>query len=70
MKVLEGRRNVFLMGDTIGDASMVDGMVDIGAVIKVGFLYDHVSIMCYIKRLLSIVIFLILFHKFYVKCFP
>nr|XP_034177925.1 7-methylguanosine phosphate-specific 5'-nucleotidase [Osmia lignaria] len=43
LKVLEGRRNVFLMGDTTGDASMVDGMGDIGAVIKVGFLYDHIE---------------------------
>lgn len=44
-KVLEGRKNVFLMGDTIGDASMVDGMVNTRAVLKIGFLYDNVSTM-------------------------
>ncbi|CAL7950881.1 unnamed protein product [Xylocopa violacea] len=42
-KVLEGRKNVLLMGDTIGDASMVDGMVDTCAVLKIGFLYDNVE---------------------------
>ncbi|KOX75972.1 hypothetical protein WN51_12402 [Melipona quadrifasciata] len=31
------------MGDTIGDASMVDGMMnDTCAVLKIGFLYDNV----------------------------
>nr|XP_033322575.1 7-methylguanosine phosphate-specific 5'-nucleotidase-like [Megalopta genalis] len=43
-KILESRRNVLLMGDSLGDASMIDGMKDIGAVLKIGFLYDHVSI--------------------------
>ncbi|XP_043582860.1 7-methylguanosine phosphate-specific 5'-nucleotidase [Bombus pyrosoma] len=42
-KVLEGRKNVFLMGDTIGDASMVDGMVNTCAVLKIGFLYDNIE---------------------------
>ncbi|XP_003705181.1 cytosolic 5'-nucleotidase IIIB isoform X1 [Megachile rotundata] len=42
-KFLEGRRNVFLMGDTTGDASMVDGIEDLGAVLKVGFLYDNIE---------------------------
>ncbi|XP_076382262.1 cytosolic 5'-nucleotidase IIIB [Megalopta genalis] len=42
-KVLERRRNVLLMGDSLGDASMVDGMKDVGAVLKIGFLYDHVD---------------------------
>ncbi|XP_031831383.1 cytosolic 5'-nucleotidase IIIB isoform X2 [Nomia melanderi] len=42
-KVLERRKNVFLMGDTLGDASMVDGMTDTCAVLKIGFLYDHVE---------------------------
>lgn len=32
------------MGDTIGDASMVDGMMNTCAVLKIGFLYDNVSI--------------------------
>ncbi|XP_015433371.1 PREDICTED: 7-methylguanosine phosphate-specific 5'-nucleotidase isoform X2 [Dufourea novaeangliae] len=42
-KVLDGRKNVLLMGDTIGDALMVDGMTDTCAVLKIGFLYDHVD---------------------------
>ncbi|XP_076235130.1 cytosolic 5'-nucleotidase IIIB [Calliopsis andreniformis] len=42
-KILEGRKNVLLMGDTTGDASMVDGMVDTDAVLKIGFLYDNVE---------------------------
>ncbi|XP_047371177.1 7-methylguanosine phosphate-specific 5'-nucleotidase isoform X1 [Vespa velutina] len=39
-KVIEGRRHVLLMGDTTGDASMVNGMDDTIAVLKIGFLYD------------------------------
>lgn len=39
-KVIEGRRHVLLMGDTTGDANMVDGMDDTVAVLKIGFLYD------------------------------
>ncbi|XP_017891361.1 7-methylguanosine phosphate-specific 5'-nucleotidase isoform X3 [Ceratina calcarata] len=42
-KVLERRKNVLLMGDTTGDASMVDGMVNANAVLKIGFLYDNVE---------------------------
>lgn len=40
-KLLDRRRNVLLMGDTTGDASMVDGMVNTRAVLKIGFLYDN-----------------------------
>lgn len=43
-KILEKRKNVLLLGDTTGDASMVDGMVDTNAVLKIGFLYDNVSV--------------------------
>lgn len=42
-KVLDGRKNVLLMGDTTGDASMVAGTIDACAVLKIGFLYDNVS---------------------------
>lgn len=52
LKVLEKRHNVLLMGDTIGDASMVEGIENIEAVLKIGFLYEHVSIS--INRLRSI----------------
>lgn len=44
LKVLQKRQNVLLMGDTIGDASMVEGIEDTKAVLKIGFLYEHVSI--------------------------
>lgn len=43
-KVFEKRKNILLMGDTIGDALMVDGMLNTCAVLKIGFLYDNVSI--------------------------
>ncbi|XP_061931671.1 7-methylguanosine phosphate-specific 5'-nucleotidase isoform X1 [Apis cerana] len=42
-KVFEKRKNILLMGDTIGDASMVDGMLNTCAVLKIGFLYDNVE---------------------------
>ncbi|XP_076666879.1 cytosolic 5'-nucleotidase IIIB isoform X1 [Andrena cerasifolii] len=42
-KVLDGRKNVLLMGDTTGDASMVAGTIDACAVLKIGFLYDNVE---------------------------
>jgi len=45
LKILQKRKNVILMGDTIGDASMVEGIEDTKAVLKIGFLYEHVSIL-------------------------
>lgn len=45
MKVLGKKQNVLLMGDNIGDANMVDGMENAKAVLKIGFLYEHVSIL-------------------------
>lgn len=42
-KVIESRQHVLLMGDTTGDASMVDGMENTVAVLKIGFLYDKVE---------------------------
>lgn len=44
LKLLENRQNVLLMGDTIGDADMVQGIKDVKAVLKIGFLYENVSI--------------------------
>lgn len=44
LKILQKRQNVLLMGDTIGDANMVEGIEDTKAVLKIGFLYEHVSI--------------------------
>lgn len=43
LKVLGNRQNVLVMGDTIGDAHMVEGMADSKTVLKIGFLYEHVS---------------------------
>lgn len=42
--VLEGRNNIILMGDMTGDAGMADGIKNPGAILKIGFLYDNVSI--------------------------
>ncbi|XP_077277889.1 cytosolic 5'-nucleotidase IIIB [Temnothorax americanus] len=43
LELLQKRHNVLLMGDTIGDANMVEGLKDTKAVLKIGFLYDHVE---------------------------
>lgn len=57
------------MGDNIGDASMVDGMMNTCAVLKIGFLYDNVSIIyCitnYNKQLLYILQYIRTFAKDY-----
>ncbi|XP_012524981.1 7-methylguanosine phosphate-specific 5'-nucleotidase [Monomorium pharaonis] len=41
--ILQKRPNVLLMGDTIGDAHMVQGIKGTKAVLKIGFLYEHVE---------------------------
>lgn len=38
------RKNILLMGDTIGDAEMIQQIEHTKTVLKIGFLYDHVSI--------------------------
>lgn len=40
---LKRRKNVLLMGDSIGDAGMIDGMEETNNVLKIGFLYDQVE---------------------------
>ena len=42
-KILQGRSNVVLMGDSLGDALMADGVDNTETVLRIGFLYDHVS---------------------------
>lgn len=43
-RILQGRTNVILMGDTIGDATMADGVENTETILRIGFLYDHVSL--------------------------
>lgn len=43
LTVLGKRKNVLLMGDTTGDADMVDEIEDTKTVLKIGFLYEHVE---------------------------
>lgn len=45
LTTFQKRQNILLMGDTIGDANMVEGIEDTKAVLKIGFLYEHVSIL-------------------------
>lgn len=44
LTVLGKRKNILLMGDTTGDACMVDEVEHTKTVLKIGFLYEHVSI--------------------------
>ncbi|XP_029674433.1 7-methylguanosine phosphate-specific 5'-nucleotidase [Formica exsecta] len=43
LTILGKRQNILLMGDTIGDASMVDEIEDTKTILKIGFLYEHVE---------------------------
>lgn len=42
--VWQGRTNVILMGDTLGDAAMADGVESTETILRIGFLYEHVSL--------------------------
>lgn len=44
LKLLEDKQNVLLMGDTIGDAEMVEETEYTKTILKIGFLYEHVSV--------------------------
>lgn len=52
-KILERKQNVVLMGDSIGDADMVRGMEDSKTVLKIGFLYECVSIFFELSSILE-----------------
>lgn len=41
--LVKDRDNVILMGDSLGDAGMADGIPHANAVLKIGFLYDHIK---------------------------
>lgn len=47
--VIRDRDNVILMGDSIGDAGMANGISHANAVIKIGFLYEHVRFFLLLK---------------------
>lgn len=56
-RILQGRTNVVLMGDSIGDARMADDVKDTETILRIGFLYDHVSksfILIYVKFIFSV----------------
>ena len=40
---MSNRHNVILIGDSLGDADMADGVPNTDAVFKIGFLYGNVS---------------------------
>ncbi|KAK9876559.1 hypothetical protein WA026_013935 [Henosepilachna vigintioctopunctata] len=42
-EVISKRNNVILLGDSIGDAGMADGLPDTNAVLKIGFLYYEMA---------------------------
>ncbi|XP_014225102.1 7-methylguanosine phosphate-specific 5'-nucleotidase-like [Trichogramma pretiosum] len=42
-KIIKGRSNVVLMGDTLGDALMADGVENTETILRIGFLYEHVE---------------------------
>ncbi|KAK4887340.1 hypothetical protein RN001_003611 [Aquatica leii] len=41
--LVRNRGNVILMGDSLGDAGMADGVAHARSILKIGFLYDHVQ---------------------------
>ena len=42
--LVKERDHVIVMGDSLGDAKMADGVPSSSHVLKIGFLFDHVSI--------------------------
>lgn len=43
LRVLQGRKNVILMGDSTGDAQMADGVSGNETILKIGFYYEDVD---------------------------
>jgi len=43
-KLIESRDNIIVMGDSLGDAGMAEGVRHANAVLKIGFLYGNVDV--------------------------
>lgn len=41
--LVHSRDHIILMGDSIGDARMADGVPSSSHILKIGFLFDHVN---------------------------
>lgn len=44
LRVLQGRPNVLLLGDSLGDLTMADGVSEHQNILTIGFLNDQVSL--------------------------
>lgn len=47
-QTIKDRTNAIVAGDSLGDASMFDCVANKQSILKIGFLYDHVSITEYV----------------------
>lgn len=46
---LQGRPNVLLLGDSLGDLTMADGVSEPENILTIGFLNDQVRLMCQVQ---------------------
>lgn len=56
--LIKNRNNVILLGDSLGDARMADGMAHANHVLKIGFIYENVVSFYYSFLNLIYIIFL------------
>lgn len=42
--IVHSRDHVIVMGDSLGDAGMASGVPSSSHILKIGFLFDHVSV--------------------------